>query len=289
MRVFCTLLYCLAGLSAEGVPVSAQAIVYSTDLLYTKRPWLLGLAFFIVLLVTAETGFWLGKRSRVQGYEETKNRIISVETSVLGVLGLLLGFTLAMAVSRFDTRRVLVLDEANAIGTSYWRSLLLPAPEGPEVSAFLRDYVEVKLHYFDAGSDLEQLKVSRDRIARLQKELWSRAAASAQKDPRSVPAGLLLQSLNQTFDLDSARWTALTIHLPDGVLLVDMFVGLLAALLVGYNFGVTRHHHFISTCVLAVCIATVMSVIIDLDEPRQGLIRIGQQALVDLEQQVREK
>src|SRR5262249_11187328 len=208
---------------------------------------------------------------------------------VLSVLGLLLGFTLAMAVSRFDTRRTLVVEEANAIGTSYWRSQLIPAPEGPEVAALLRQYVDAKLHYFDAGTDPDQLQSSRARTARLQKELWSRASASAQRDPRSVPAGLLLQSLNQTFDLETSRWIALTVHLPDGVLLVDMLVGLLAALLVGYNFGITGRHHFISPFVLAVCIATVMAVIIDLDQPRQGLIQVGQQALIDLQEQVQEK
>jgi len=250
--------------------------------------WTLGLVFLVAMLITGETGFWLAGKSHFKSTEEATERITSVETAVLGVLGLLLAFTLAMAVSRFDTRRSLVLDEANAIGTAYWRSQAIPAPEGPEISALLRQYVDARLHYFDAGTDAEHLRISRERTAHLQKELWTRAAASAQHDPRSVPAGLLLQSLNQTFDLESSRWTALHVHVPDGVILVDMFVGVLAALLVGYNFGVTGHHHFISTCVLAVCIATVMSVIIDLDQPRHGMIQVGQQPLLDLQQQVRD-
>ncbi|HEY7402699.1 MAG TPA: hypothetical protein VIB39_04210 [Candidatus Angelobacter sp.] len=282
-----TQVYWFMGPAAD--PGHAQRIFFVADILYTMPAWALGVGFFVVMLTAGETGFWLGRGSRTKGFDETKKRISSVEASVLGVLGLLLGFTLAMAVSRFDTRRVLVLEEANAIGTSYWRSQVLPAPEGPEISDLLREYVDAKLNYFAAGIDPGHLKVSRERIARLQRELWVRAAASAQRDPRSVPAGLLLQSLNQTFDLDSARWTALNVHVPDGVLWVDMFVGVLAALLVGYNFGVTGRHDFISTCVLAVCIATVMSVIIDLDQPRQGLIRVGQQPLIDLQQQVREK
>ena len=242
-----------------------------------------------MMLLAGETGFWFGSKSRIKGYEETKKRISSLEASVLGVLGLLLGFTLAMAVSRFDTRRVLVLDEANAIGTSYWRSQTIPPPEGPAVAALLRQYVDVKLHYFDGGIDPGHLQRSRERTAQLQKELWTQAAASAQRDPRSVPAGLLLESLNLTFDLESSRWTALNAHVPDGVLWVDMFVGILAALLVGYNFGVTGRHHFISTCVLALCIATVMTVIIDLDQPRRGLIRVGEQPMIDVMKQMQER
>lgn len=276
-------------LNGSSIGACAKTFMLAADILYTKRPWALGVAFFLIMVVASQIGYWLGGKSRIKGFDETKQRITSVETAVLGVLGLLLGFTLAMAVSRFDTRRNLVLEEANAIGTSYWRSQAIPAPEGPEIAALLHQYVDVKLHYFDAGSDPDQLQASRERIARLQEDIWSRAAASAQKDPRSVPAGLLLQSLNQTFDLETSRWIALTIHLPDGVLLVDMFVGLLAALLVGYNFGVTGHRHFTSPFVLAVCIATVMAVIIDLDQPRQGLIRVGQQALIDLQRQVEKK
>lgn len=285
---FCTLFlhfWIEAFLAAPGHMYGA---VFLADILYNMRAWVLGIAFFVIMLVAGETGFWLAGRSRIKGFEETKKRITSVETSVLGVLGLLLGFTLAMAVSRFDTRRVLVLDEANAIGTSYWRSQVIPAPEGPEIAGLLRQYVDSRLHYFDAGTDDSHLQASRERTAQLQKELWERASASAQKDPRSVSAGLLLQSLNQTFDLESARWTALHVHVPEGVIWVDMFVGVLAALLVGYNFGVTGRHHFISTCVLAICIATVMSVIIDLDQPRHGLIKVGQLPLIDLKQQVRE-
>jgi hypothetical protein len=270
-----------------AAPHHVQSIILVADILYTMPAWLIGLAFFVVMLVASESGFRLASESRIKGFEETKKRISAVETSVLGVLGLLLGFTLAMAVSRFDTRRVLVLDEANAIGTSYWRSQVLPAPEGPEITNLLREYVDAKLHYFDAGIDAGHLELARERTAQLQKELWSRAAASAQRDPRSVPAGLLLQSLNQTFDLESSRWTALNVHVPDGVLWVDMLVGVLAAFLVGYNFGVTGHHHFISTWVLVVCIAAVMAVTIDLDQPLHGLIRVGQQPLIDVQQQVR--
>lgn len=284
---FCALhTFWSVGLSAG---LGRSGLVFAADILFTIHSWLIGVVFFLTMFVSGETGFWLGAKSRVKGYEETKRRIGSLETSVLGVLGLLLGFTLAMAVSRFDTRRVLVLDEANAIGTSYWRSQTIPPPEGPAVTALLRQYVDAKLHYFDAGIDPRDLQGARERTAQLQQELWAQAAASAQRDPRSIPAGLLLQSLNLTFDLESSRWTAFNAHVPDGVLWVDMFVGVLAALLVGYNFGVTGRHHFISTFVLALCIATVMTVIIDLDQPRRGLIRVGEQPLTDVMEQIQKK
>ena len=267
----------------------AQDLSLIADFLYTVHAWVFGVAFFALLLIAGEAGFWLGRKSGVRFYEDTKKRISAVENAVLGVLGLLLAFTLVMAVSRFDLRRQLVIDEANAIATSYWRSQLVPPPEGPEIANLLRDYVTVKLRYFDAGIDADHLRVSRERTARLQGELWSRAAAFAQKDPRSIPAGLLLQSLNLTFDLESSRWNALMIHVPDGVLWVDIIVGLLAALKVGYAFGVGGRRHPFSLGLLAACIATVLAVTMDLDQPRQGLIQVNQQPLIDLQRELAAK
>jgi hypothetical protein len=237
----------------------------------------------VLLLASGELGFRLGGRSNAKDHEAAKSAITSVEAAVLGVLGLLLAFTLVMAVSRFDTRRQLVLDEANAIDKAYWRSQLVPPPEGSKLADLLREYVDVKVHFFDAGMDPDHLRASRERVARLQQELWSRASANAQKDRQSIPAGLLLQSLDQAFDLENSSWTEFMIHVPDGVLWVDIFVGLLAALLVGYDFGITGYRNPLSTWLLAVCIATVLTVIIDLDQPRQGLIQVGLQPLIDLQ------
>src|SRR5215469_6117768 len=92
--------------------------------------WLLGLLFLVMILVAGETGFRLGHRSRLRHDEQIRKRMDSVEAAVLGVLGLLLAFSLVMAVSRFDRRRDLVLEEANAIDASYWTSQVIPQPEG---------------------------------------------------------------------------------------------------------------------------------------------------------------
>ncbi len=264
----------------------AQDTFLIADFLYALHAWAFGLVFLALLLIAGEAGFQIGRRSGVRVFEDTKKRISAVEAAVLGVLGLLLAFTLVMAVARFDMRRQLVIDETNAIATSYWRSQLVPPPEGPELANLLREYVDTKVHYFDAGIDLDRLWASRERTAHLQAKLWSQASAFAQKDPRSIPAGLLLQSLNQTFDLENSRWNALMLHVPDGVLWVDIIVGLLAAIKVGYAFGVGGRRHPFSLGLLAMCIATVLAVTLDLDQPRQGLIRVNDEPLIDLQHEL---
>lgn len=259
------------------------------DPFFAVPAWLQGLLFFGLILVTAEAGFRLGLRSRARRQQETIKHIDSVGAAVLGVLGLLLAFSLVMAVSRFDRRRDLVLEEANAIDASYWRSQVIPSPEGPALARLLREYVDARVHYSGAGFNRDQLTASRERTARLKKDLWSQAQAAAQKDPRSIPAGLLLQSLNQTFELENSRWAELEFHVPSAVIGVDVLVGLLAALLVGYSFGVAGNRHHISWFLLAFCITTVLTVIVDLDQPRRGLIRVSQQPLIDLQRELEEK
>jgi hypothetical protein len=255
-------------------------------LIASMEAWLFSLIFLALLLMCSEAGFRFGTRSNLKVHQPTKGRTSSIEAAVLGVLGLLLAFTLVMAVSRFDTRRQVVLDEANALNSAHWLSQLVAGPEGAELSRLLREYLNVEVHFFDGGTDSGHLRASREQAARLQNEIWSRASASAPRLPPSVPLVLLLQSLNQAFNLENSRVTALAVRVPDGVLWVDIFVGLLAALLVGYNFGLTGQRHFVSALSLAVCIAAVLAVTMDLDQPRQGLIRVSDQPLVDLQHEI---
>lgn len=168
--------------------------------------WFLLLVLFAAILAGAsEAGFRLGRRAESRSTENAKSKLGVVAGGILALLGLLLGFTMSMAVTRFEARKQLVLDEANAIGTSYLRTRLLPAPESTEIANLLREYVAVRIRYADAVEDSDRLRATREQAAHLQNEFWTRAVAYGQKDPNAVKAGLLLQSLNQVIDLEAAR------------------------------------------------------------------------------------
>lgn len=248
--------------------------------LYGTHEVIIQSAFFALMLSAIEVGFRLGHRSEANTPENTKSQISTVVAAILGVLGLLLGFTMSMAVSRFEARKQLVLDEANAIHASYLRAQLLPAPGGLEIASLLRQYVNVRVLYGTAGNDLARLDALNTQTAHLQTELWTRAANYAQLDPNPVRAGLLLQSLNQAIELVAARRMAFQNHVPD---YVNAVVGLLAAMLVGYAFGVNGRRNIFSMCMLALAIALVLAVIIDLDRPRSAFIRGNQQPMIDLQ------
>jgi len=255
-----------------------------TGLISYTHPWLFGLGFAAFMAVAIEAGFRLGRNAPAS--EDQQVNIHAVEAAMLVILALLLGFTMSMAVSRFETRRQLILDEANAIEVSHLRAQLQPAPEGPEIDRLLRQYVDSRMVYFGAGTTDEPLRAARAENARFQEAIWLHVTTLAQKDNRSVPAGLLIQSLNNAFDLEAAGWTQFISHVPETVVLLNVAVSLLTGVLVGYSFGLSRHRHVFSACMLAVSITIVLGAIVDLDQPRGGFIRVSRQPMVDLQKRL---
>ena len=128
-----------------------------------------------LLLLLAEWGFRLGLRLHGTSDEARKGQIGTLQGAVLGLLALLLGFTFAMAVQRYDTRRDLVVQEANSIGTTFLRAAFLPEPRHTEVENLLRNYVDVRLEFYEAGNDATKIATTEQSSARIQQQLWSHA------------------------------------------------------------------------------------------------------------------
>lgn len=260
--------------------------------LYTANEALIACVVFLLLLVAAELGFRLGRAGYSRISEKTKEEISVIQASVLGILGLLLAFTISMAVSRFEQRKQLVVDEANAIGTSYLRTDLIPEPDRGYIAKRLREYVGLRLRFARTGDDVATLrnagavKNAREEMQRAETDFWQRAIACAQRDPNPVTTGLLLQSLNEVVDLDAARWAAFNNHVPETVIYANAFVALLATILVGYSIGLLGQRNPFSVILLCIAITITLIVIIDLDRSRQGLITVTQEPLVELQEQL---
>src|SRR5262249_56030284 len=118
--------------------------------------WFIMLVFLASMVVASEVGYVWGARSTLE--EKTQQVFPTVFAAVLAVLGLLLGFTVSMAVTRYDTRRILLLEEANALGTDYLRTQLLPQPGRTELQDLIRGYVDIRMSYSEGGIDAERLR-----------------------------------------------------------------------------------------------------------------------------------
>ncbi len=252
------------------------------ELFYDLNLWLILVVSIFFFILATEAGFLLGRRSQSTIGDHSISQIYTIQGAALGLLALLLGFTFSMAVSRYDTRKQMVLEESNAIGTTFLRAQLLPEPPREEVSNLLRRYVEVRLEFYEAGTDQKMLREVRNETERLQKQLWVHGAALAEKDPRAVTTGLFLQSLNETIDLNAKSITALENRVPVITLVLLYFVAIMATGLIGYGCGLSGVRKFFVTIILSILIAAVIMVIIDLNRPNAGLIKVNQQRMIDL-------
>lgn len=210
-----------------------------------------------------------------------------VEGAVFALLGLLVAFTFSGASSRFDERRKLVVEEANAIGTAYLRIDLLPAAAQGEMRERFRSYLDARLAVYRAFPDVDKAESERARADELQQEIWARAVAeSAASQPIAM---LLLPALNQMFDITTTRTMAAQSH-PPLVLFGLLFAfALLGALLAGNAMAGITSRQWFHSATFAFALAGAVFVILDMEYPRLGLIRIDafDQVLVELRQNMK--
>ena len=231
----------------------------------------------VVILGASEIGRWLGARSARHGQDS----VATLEGAILGLLALMIGFTFAMALSRFEARRDALLNEANAIGTTALRARLLPPPHNTESVKLLREYVQRRLDVTSRPASSQDL---RDVIAKsngLQEALWQQAQAVAAKDNAMVPTGIFIQALNEMIDDQEKRLTALYNRLPFIILIALYGVAVVAIGFAGYASGLQARQSRLPVYITGILVASMILLIQDLDRPGAGFIRVSQQPMID--------
>jgi hypothetical protein len=248
--------------------------------------WSMLLIVAVLLLALAETGVRLGWRLHEARDEARRSQVGGVQGAVLGLLGLLLGFTFAMAAGRYEGRRVVLLHEANAVGTAWLRAGLLPAAHRDPVRELLRRYVDARLRYEALGLDLamatEGIRLSED----LHAALWRRAEAAATEAPTPVTVAFIA-SLNDVIDIHTERIAGLRHKIPTGVWVLLVVVAGFGCFTGAYGSGARGVRSGLTSFLMPLLVATVVGLIFDLSHPRQGVIRISQQPLLDLQQSMK--
>jgi hypothetical protein len=241
--------------------------------------WLLFLIGLAFVLISIEVGLGLGRRRAKLTDPESQPSVGAMANASLALLAFLLAFTFGFAATRFETRRTLLLDEVNAIGTTWLRAATLPEPERSGARALLREYVEVRLEAARSG----EVDAAIEQSEALQARLWESAAALAQRSPGSIAVGLYLQTLNETIDLHAKRISeGLRVRIPPVVWIVLIGVTVLAMTQLGFQAGLAGGRRPLSMPAFALCFALVMYLIEDLDRPQAGWIRVSQQPMLDL-------
>lgn len=230
----------------------------------------LGLLLFVGMIASAELGHFIARRrAREQGQADGAGLI---DTAIFALLGLLVAFTFSGAADRFDKRRSLIVEEANAIGTAYLRLDLLPAPAQDDMRLLFRRYVEARLAIYRALPDTVAARAHFNAANDMQQEIWNRAiaASAGAQDVRM----LLLPAVNDMIDITTTRTMAMLTHTPPLIFILLIGFALVSALLAGRALPVESRRHWLRSVLYALTMSAAIYVIIDMEYPRAGVIRI---------------
>ena len=261
----------------------------SRDLLYDIPTWMITLVLLTGMLAIMAAGYLLGHKRRPRENEETKSQTTAVQGSMLGLLALLLGFTFSLALTRHDTRSNAVVAEANAIGTAWLRTDLLPPALREDARTDLRRYVELRVASGAVTADHHrQRKELVEQANAVFMDLW-RVAAQHAETSRSPAAAAYVTSLNDMIDALGERDAAIERHVPEVVLMMLFVTFLLSGAMLGFTSGLSGAAPAAPVYLMLILIVLLVFMIVDLDRPRRGLIEVDQSSMTSLVESMREK
>lgn len=238
--------------------------------------WLLGIVLFLLLAGVSTLGNLL--RRRMPGGAEGSEGEGYLLSAALALLALLIGFTFSLSLSRYDARRMLVVTESNAIGTTWLRAGLAGDESGPRLQSAVAHYTDIRLRLPEGGaSGADAIEAE---TGRAQAALWAEMRTATRETPPPITS-TILTAMNEMFDAASARRAERDAHIPGRVLDVLILYALMSAGIVGYVLGGSGKRHRAVTSILFLLLTLALLLILDLDRPWSGGITVSQQPMHD--------
>jgi Protein of unknown function (DUF4239) len=244
------------------------------------HPRALFLVLLVVLLAAVEIGQRIGMRMSVDSDSLRHEQLVAARDAIEFLLSLLLGFTLAMAISRFDQRKQLLVDEANSIGTTALRAQMLPESVSNKMLELLREYVDARVRFSSAKLNAPELLQSIATTKRLQNQMWEQSVVASKLAPNTITSAFI-QSLNESIDLSEKRLSTLENRVPPSLWIALTLISVLACVTVGMT---VRRRFWYVMAITPLIIAIVMGLISDLNNPRAGFLQTGRQSMDRLQQ-----
>jgi len=254
------------------------------EMTYDIPSWIIAVLLLVGMAIAMEIGYRTTRRTRGLPSAVSKRNVSAMQTSILLILALVLGFSLSVALQRFDQRSDAVVDEANAIGTVYLRTQLLRQPARDEIRPMVRDYLALRIK--DTGITTVA-GAHRDAVLEATEQaqgvIWDAAVRAAQADPSPVTSGLFVQALNEMIDSYGRREAGLDRHVPETVLFLLYAALLMTGGVVGISSGLAGHRPSRGSSLgMVLLVVGLVFLIMDLDRPRRGVIRVSHAPLIDL-------
>jgi hypothetical protein len=237
--------------------------------------FLFAVLLLLGMLILLEVGRRLAIHRRGKESQEERGNLGTIEGAVFAVFGLLLAFTFSGAASRFNDKKMLIAKEVNTIETAYLRLQLVPQDRQPALQELFCRYVDSRLEVYRRLPNMPAAESEMAKSKKLQEEIWTSAVA-ASRLPNSHPdAGkLLLPALNNMIDITTTRTMALHIHPPAIIYALLFCLALMCSLLAGYRMAGGRHRSWLHIFVFAMITVVVVYVVLDVEYPRTGFLRL---------------
>ncbi len=243
-------------------------------LFYLVDHRLIALAMVASLLAACEIGYRLGL-ARVETPDSLRALMSGTGAAVLGLLGLLLGFALSMAIARWDTRRDVIIGESNAIGTLSLRAGLLDEPLRGRLREALRAYGDARIALGGSRKRPDELRAARRESEALHGVIWSVVESAARPTTANATLAALIGSANELIDLHELRLASVENHLPPGLFALLLALGALSVAFLAWSFGAAAHRGRAPMVLLALLIGAVLLLIMDVNRPQRGTIAVG--------------
>ena len=244
--------------------------------LQTAPLWLIGVAILLGLVAADELGYAARRMLRRKGGPEPSDEGIGYLLSgALALLGLLVAFTFAAASDRYDTRRHLVVEEANAIDTTYLRMQALDDAPRAAASQLMVRYVQARRSWFEAGENAAGVAQVDAATEDLQHRIWAVVLADVRANPTATVNPSLMQTTNDMFELAASRRAALQEHIPISIVRTMLLYSLIAAAMIGYGMA-KGAREVAASAALFLVLTLAICLILDLDRPRSGTVTVSQ-------------
>jgi hypothetical protein len=252
------------------------------DRLAAIDPWL----FYPLTILMVLAGAWLGRRLGVRARArdpDNADHLPAAQSVLLGLLSLMIGFTLNVSLARWQARQTAVLHETNAIETALSRATLLPGEDAGQARALLIDYLRVRIALGAPGGRPRTREVLSDRSESLQRGLWEEGRQATAHGVQPIPVAAFVASLDALGEAHQERLAADHTDIPETVVVTLYGLAIVAFGYLGFVGGAKGAVNSVSNAVLAVAFVTVITVVDDLDQPDAGLTAVSQRSLIGLE------
>lgn len=239
---------------------------------------LITLAMVLLLMAAGEIGFRLGSR-RQESQESFRSLMTGTGAAMLGLMGLLLGFSLAMAVSRWDARHGMIVNESNAIGTLWLRAGLLEEPLRGDLRDALREYTDTRIALGGSRGDLDALRTARSKGESLHTSIWSVVERANQPGRSNAVLSSLITAANEVIDIHELRLSSIMNFLPAPLFLLLFTLAAVAISFLAWSFGAANQGGRIAILMLGLLIGAVLLLIMDVNRPQRGRFKIGIESL----------